>query len=114
MQELLTQVPSISQRRNGWHLLLAYFALAAQRALGAWDVVLTRIVANSYSQGSSACLEDPFGDVVAVATVVQQDVIVAESVAGEGIPEVFDELAIKFPNLGGRNRSVEDDVVATA
>ncbi len=54
--------------------------------------------------------EDTFGDVVAVAAVVQVDVQIAQAVEGDGLPEFGDELAVELADGRCGQVDVEDEV----
>ena len=44
--------------------------------------------------------EDRFGDVMAVAAVVQHDMQIAQRVGRRGLPEILDQLAVEIADLG--------------
>jgi hypothetical protein len=55
-------------------------------------------------------LEDAFGDVVAVAAVVEDDVQVAQRVGREGLPEIEDQFAVEVADFGRGEVGLEDEV----
>ena len=73
-----------------------------------------RIDFDGHAQRAGGGLEDRFGDVVAVAAVVHDDVQVAQRVGGDGLPEVFDQLAVEVADLGRGKLGLEDEVVPAA
>src|SRR5262249_55813218 len=64
------------------------------------DSLHARVGFKRHAEGAGRAFKDGFGDVVAVAAVVHQDVKVAERVGGESLPEVFDELAVEVADFG--------------
>jgi hypothetical protein len=60
---------------------------------------LSRIDLTGHPKGSRQPFEDSFGDVVGVATVMQQDMEVAGCLMREGCPEMLDQLRIKRPDF---------------
>ena len=54
---------------------------------------------DGHPQGPGRCLEDRFGDVMAVAAVVQHDVQIAQRVGGHGLPEILDQFAVEIADL---------------
>ena len=89
-------------------------ALRAKRPLSAGDTRHSGVGLNRHSQGASRTLEDRFTNVVAVSTVVQHDVQVCQGVGRRGLPEVLDQLAVKFADLLRRKIRIEDQEVTSA
>ena len=55
-------------------------------------------------------LENAFGDVVAVAAVVEDDVQVAQRVGREGLPEIEDQFAVEVADFRRGEVGLEDEV----
>ncbi len=85
-----------------------------QDPFGAGDRVGSGIVFGRHPDRAGGRLEDAFGDVVGVASVVKDDVEVALRVGGERLPEVFDEFAVEGPDFWGGYRGVILERVAAA
>ena len=79
----------------------------SQDPFGTRDADLSRIDFRSDPNGASRCLENRFRDVMGVAAVMKKDMEIAVSIRCEGLPKVFDQLAIELANLRRWHRGLE-------
>ena len=73
------------------------------------DLELGRTVVACLPQGTSSPLENGFGNVMAVPTVVQNHMQVHQGIRRDRLPEDLDQLSIELPDLLGRKLKLVDE-----
>lgn len=71
----------------------------SEDAFAGGDALLARVDGDGSAEGAGSGFEAGFGDVVAVASIVLDDMEVNEGVGGEGLPEIIDELRIELADF---------------
>lgn len=85
-----------------------------EHSFGAGDTGLSGIDFDRVSEGSGDTFEDGFDDMVAIASVVEEDVEIAGCGAGKGLPKFLDEFGVEGADLGRGDFGEEDEVASSA
>jgi hypothetical protein len=70
-----------------------------QNTLGAGDSGLTRVDLDGRADCAGGGFEDPFGNVMRVSPVMQQDVQIASRIGRKGLPEILHQFAVELTDL---------------